>query len=311
MSEQPNLGPRNAGDASLHFTYRAIKDANCDLEQGDILEPTEGLRNVFRQVHKHFEHAKYVAFMVITQSCDLVRRKSGDPCKAKHVELCVVRELQPLCSEILHDAAGTKIPRLLRVSRRDKAIELLKSIHHQNEQSIGLFYLHPAAAMSFATPSVAQLRISIALKREHYDALVQSRRGRLDEAFQAKLGWLIGNLYSRVGTLDWKDSNVGEGVLDRQVAELVKNTSDVVWASDKVIRQVENDPNAGSFESLSIDELRTKVKEVEPKPAKEQLISSVMKILDGKQLLKDDQTRKQIETALKNDQTITNVCNRL
>jgi len=51
------------------------------------------------------------------------------------------------------------------------------------------------------------LQVSVALKsQEHYGELVKARRGRLVEQFQSKLGWLIGNLFSRVATQDWGDT---------------------------------------------------------------------------------------------------------
>jgi hypothetical protein len=59
-----------------HWTYEDFRD-DSDLFQGDILEPTEDLRSILGQVHPHFLHPKYTGFLLITQSCDLVRRKVG------------------------------------------------------------------------------------------------------------------------------------------------------------------------------------------------------------------------------------------
>ena len=51
---------------------------------------------------------------------------------------------------------------------------------------------------------VAYLKVSIALKSElHYDACLDAKRLELSDEFKAKLGWLVGELYSRVGTTDW------------------------------------------------------------------------------------------------------------
>ena len=58
---------------STHWTYEAIPP-EADLAQGDILEPTSALREVLREIHPYFLNPKYVAFLVLSQSCDLVRR---------------------------------------------------------------------------------------------------------------------------------------------------------------------------------------------------------------------------------------------
>jgi hypothetical protein len=87
----------------------------------------------------------------------------------------------------------------------------LKRILDQNEQALGLFYLHPDTAIKIAVPSVALLQVSIAVRaEEHYEKLMLSREGRLSVEFQSKLGWLIGNLFSRVATPDWPHEELNE-----------------------------------------------------------------------------------------------------
>ncbi len=66
-------------------------------------------------------------------------------------------------------------------------------------------YLKVETDAGIVTPSVIMLRISIALRREHYDLLCQARCGRLSAEYANKLGWLSGNLYSRIATPDWED----------------------------------------------------------------------------------------------------------
>ena len=46
------------------------------------------------------------------------------------------------------------------------------------------------------------LALSIAMKADHYDTLLSSKVAQLDEIFAAKLGWLVGNQYSRIATPD-------------------------------------------------------------------------------------------------------------
>ena len=49
--------------------------------------------------------------------------------------------------------------------------------------------------------------------------------------FQAKLGWLTGNLYSRVGTEDWAPDNVSDAQFAEMVDDLLKRQC--VWVDRK------------------------------------------------------------------------------
>ena len=54
-----------------HFTYdEQDKLDKATLFQGDILEKTKDLENLFFIYHKYY--TKYDHFIVLTQSCDLV-----------------------------------------------------------------------------------------------------------------------------------------------------------------------------------------------------------------------------------------------
>ena len=48
-------------------------------------------------------------------------------------------------------------------------------------------------------------RGSVAIKADHYEVLQKARIGQLAKEFRAKLGWLVGNMYSRIGTEDWSE----------------------------------------------------------------------------------------------------------
>lgn len=75
----------------MHWTY--AKPETSDLSQGDVLLPSTELREkLLRPVHPYFAHQKYLAFMVTTQSCDLVLR-GGKP-SASHISIAPVRSLK-------------------------------------------------------------------------------------------------------------------------------------------------------------------------------------------------------------------------
>ncbi len=136
---------------------------------------------------------------------------------------------------ILREICGTEIAGVYTKEGRFLAEQLLVKIMNQNEQATGLFYLHPDADVGIATPSVALLRISIALRREHYAVLTSARHGRIAPEFAAKLGWLTGNLYARVATPDW-DEKAGKNSakeIAKRMLESVSEPDGRNWISGK------------------------------------------------------------------------------
>ena len=159
-------------------------------------------------VHAHFCDEKYLGFLVVTQTCDLVIRK-GTP-KAQYVNLAVIRSLKRVMPPHIEQLCGTELPGIFKEEKKQLAAQLLERILNQNEQAQGLFYLHPDADAGISEPSVAILRVTISLRAEHYACLKNARHGRLTPEFSSKLGWLLGNLYSRVATPDWSDHSGGK-----------------------------------------------------------------------------------------------------
>ena len=96
-----------------HWTYVDFDPAD-DLYQGDIHIRTPALNDVLAQVHAYFLDPKFVGFVILTQTCDLVRRSDG--CKAEHVNIAVVRELMPMLPDLVGKIAGTGVPGLFRRS---------------------------------------------------------------------------------------------------------------------------------------------------------------------------------------------------
>lgn len=198
----------------IHWTYRSIDKDDCDLEQGDIIQLSDELRNVFTTVHPHFADDKYIAFLVLTQTCDLARRE-GEVCRTRYVNLAAVRPLADILEPFLDrlcekvDVGASTVRGLYVSETRNKANELLQRIFNQNAQGEGLFYLHPDAGVGISEPSVTLLQVSLAIyAHDHYEKLIKARSGRLSEPFQSKLGWLTGNLFSRVATPDWETDQI-------------------------------------------------------------------------------------------------------
>lgn len=76
----------------MHFTY--CVDANEDLMQGDILRKTPEIDRVLNEAHPYyFQNKNNKYLIVLTQSCDLVRRPENDPCAARYISIAPVRPL--------------------------------------------------------------------------------------------------------------------------------------------------------------------------------------------------------------------------
>jgi len=236
-------------------------NAGDDLCQGDILEPGEALQPVLEEVHPHFLDSKYTFFLILTQSCDLVRRQ--DVCKSQYINLAVVRPLEDILLTLLDKSCEklrlrTPSPRGFYTAKsKYQARALLKRILNQNEEAMGLFYLHPDTTAKIAEYSVALLQVGIALRaKEHYRTCLAARCGRLTPMFRDRLGWLVGNLYSRVATEDLPKEE-----RDQIIALLLDRREDVdstpYWVPDENATQarrkqleVEGFPRREVFERL-------------------------------------------------------------
>jgi hypothetical protein len=257
---------------SLHWTYSAFsKESN--LEQGDILKPSEELRTLFAEVHPHFRDPKYSGFLVATQSCDLIRRK-GRQAKAQYINLVAIRPLAQvlpkLIFQVVRPIAGT---RLLPSNKKTEVHQLLERIFNQNEQSLGLFFLHEDSDSGINEHSVSLLRVAVAVRSDlHYDKLLSARTGRMGEAFQAKLGWLLGNLYSRPAARDWNDFEDDKEKLSQIIERCLGDISPEAgpsWIDDEVLCEArEQGVDLKGKDSKDLEQLR-------PKPRHERAVDQV------------------------------------
>ncbi len=288
-----------------HWTYNYVA-SDEDLIQGDILAPTEDLRAIFKEVHPHFLNLKYTGFLVTTQSCDMVRR--GKSCSTRYLNIAVIRQLEDVLHNFLAHVCKTVVNRVYLQESKGAANHLLQRIFNQNEQALGLFYLHEDADAGIAVPSVALLRVGVTLRAEHYNILVESRRGRLRPEFTAKLGWLVGNLYCRVGTPDWSEPQTREKQLKTLIKETLKaDDLDAApfWVKESWIQEARN--NRVELTELSPSEVVAELEKHKPPPVKERVINRATEIV--KEIfpdLKEEQLKK-LNNRLNNDQIFANV----
>lgn len=218
----------------MHITYNFEDFDKTELMQGDVLERTPALDKLLAQVHPHFyASSKNLYFVVLTQTCDLVPREGG-VCKAPYISLAPARSLDWLLEKHIGGLSSPNIRAALPVvanKNKVKTREFLQRLVNNNEP--GYFFLD-AKDTPLSEDCAAVLNLSIAIKASlHYNVCLDAKIIQLNDAFQAKLGWLVGQLYSRVGTQDWPPDVVN--------AKIKKITADIaIWVDDRSIKEIED-----------------------------------------------------------------------
>jgi hypothetical protein len=254
----------------VHWTYAACAPES-DLDQGDFLSPTPALTEVLHTVHPHFCDAKYLGFIVATQSCDLVRRSGGPP-SASYISIAAVRSLRQVLPRLLRQELTPLAPdvAVFPTGAKREAKRLLARILDQNETALGLFYLHEDADLRLGESAVAFLRVKVALRADHYGVLLKARAGCLIPEFRAKLGWLIGNLYSRAATRDWSDTSDGprrrEAIIDAYLKD--DRTLGPAWIEDSVVEAAQA---AGPIDGKDVATVCEQLERHKPTPKVEQI----------------------------------------
>lgn len=268
-----------------------------DLAQGDVLIPSPELQDLFGEVHPHFSEPKYVAFLVTTQTCDLVRRDGG--CSAQYISLAVVRFLSEILWKLLDDECRRVRKGCYVDKHYSRAQQLLTRLFNQNEQAMGLFYLYPDARLELSHDAVAFLRVSVAFRVQHYNTLCQARRVRVPSEFANKLGWIAGNLYSRIGTPDWQEAEL-KGIVNDYLSS--DSGARTVWIKEAIVKQLRKD--GVDVGQLTLEELRSKVRTNLPAP-KQVGISRIIEVV--KEVFPDinDKPLGRLQTRLKNDTVLT------
>ncbi len=203
---------------ATHFTYSEDPDIE-QLRQGDILKRDQKLVCLLRKHHRHYaERDDYKYFLVLTQSCDLVRR---DPKKLyPYVTIAAVRPLAVAIRREAkkHQECWEKEKGVLGTKARNKIANFTSSLLDNNVRNY--FYLHEDLSLGISGRNCAFLALSVAIKIEHYDICLKAKIAQLKEPFSLKLGWLVGDMYSRVGTKDW-DSYLGPGQVEKETNSIL------------------------------------------------------------------------------------------
>lgn len=272
---------------SCHFTYVEDIDKG-QLLQGDLLCITEELRSVLEKYHPHYLKDDYRYFLVLTQSCDLVKRENR-PYNANYITLAAVRPFDLVLrreAESIQPEEFEKKARICRSNKKSKLIDFIRKVLNNNENEF--FYLHDDDQLGLSEPHCAFLRLSIALRTsEHYDKCLTAKFLQLKEEFRAKLGWLVGNLYSRIGTRDWTPETDFKKLVDDIIDhKFVWFSPEVVTALKKQIDQEQID--ISTLDPETIQELALKIQIPSKKEKKDAVLESIKNIITNSNVLVTD-----------------------
>lgn len=260
----------------LHWTY---KKNDGDLEQGDILRKSDYLIDTLKKYHPYYiQKTSNELFIVITQSCDLVMRDGS--CKAPYITLAPIRPLRVILEKEFHAYLHNTEPGAQQYGAfylKRELSEFLKKLFNNNDPKY--FFIKEQSDEEIAEDMCAITSLAISIKAEHYDECKKARILQLDDTFQAKLGWLVGQQFSRVGTKDWDVKD-----LQNKVDEVISSMA--VWVQDGLIskldKAVEDHKNTygSSIDAITLDKL---LKNIPDK--KTQAIDAIFTILESEGLL--------------------------
>lgn len=262
--------------ADQHFAYADEDSFKKDqLLQGDLLERTADLESVLQKLYPYaYDNPdKYPYFVVLTHSCDLVRR-GDDPPKAEQITLAAARSIQYLLE---HEIADLQTPQLKAacVCLRERKQGLFQKVERliSNEEA-PYFYLHPLGT-PFGEPLVAFLRITFPLRADaHYDTCLHAKRVQLCGEFQAKLGWLTTLVFGRVATEDF-DPNERHGL----AKDYIDGVPDIIWVKRSVIEnEARKVSEAKHLKDLTPAQVKTLVEELAKTDRSEIVVGRILEI---------------------------------
>jgi endonuclease III-like uncharacterized protein len=129
----------------------------------------------------------------------------------------------------------------------------------------------------------------------------------LNENFQAKLGWLVGNLYSRVGTVDWVPNNIDQPAFNKMVNNQIKAFFQVLPNLSEVQKLLEKNHTPEAIELMNNDELLGIIRSIKVPNRKEKILVRLEEIINESMSLKQDYNIKKLLSKISSDATFTSL----
>lgn len=288
-----------------HFTYDASPKAD-HLFQGDILQRTPYLEQLLKEIHPHYTKSDYKYYIVLSQSCDLVYRDAKE-CKTKYITLAAVRPLSTVIDREIQKYQTS--PAEIKGKCVDKKMEdrlkgFLRSLLNNNNSDY--FYLHQDVSVNLNDSCVAFLKLSVAIKAGlHYQECLKARVFGLNPNFRAKLGWLVGNIYSRIGTDDWAPDYKTDDEFSQMIEELLRSHCIFIDEKKKVITKLNEMYTEGQLEGMDIDTLQKELKNIKIPTKRDQLGGALQQVLKQVKYLPDEAAVKGVTNSILNDPVIS------
>lgn len=283
-----------------HFTYVTSSQSLC---QGDVIEKNEEIKQIMADVHPHYVKDDYRYFIVLTQSCDLVQRKQNATCKSPYITLAAVRPLDVfLKKEFLQfqQNAFEQTASIINKNSKYKCSQIVEKLLNNNLPDY--FYLHEDSSLGFSESCVAFLKLSISIKSSlHYEKCFKAKCLELSDDFKAKLGWNVGQMYSRVGTKDWIPTVVSNKRLFEEAVDSILNLH-YKWIDDNKINQyIKNKYQYDNEEDI----IRT-IESLKCEDVKEIIAKRIFDLAKEGNLLSDEEIISKLISRIISDPVISN-----
>lgn len=273
------------------------------LEQGDILKKSDELQSLLAKYHPYYaDHKDNKFFAVLTQSCDLVPRSGG--CNARYISLAPVRPLKVVLKREFEgklDNVGIGSQSFATHRVQTSFEQFLQRLFNNNEPHF--FYFEAAHESGIYEEMCAILALPISFKPEHYEKLRAAKLVGITDVFQAKLGWLLGQMYSRVGTPDFEPTT-----LSRKVKTYTEGVA--IWLEESdakclrsLVEQYKSQPNSGVVGRKELAKMITEI----PK-RKTLVIDAVLDVVAAQGLVGAvSMERRNLRRALEKDPAFSNL----
>jgi hypothetical protein len=250
--------------------------SNNSLFQGDILRVTGIFREYFAKFYPEVTNIeneeKYV--MVLTQSCDLVKGHKRK-LKVSHINVCLIRTLKNFVNSLLAEVRPLSIgdKNLLEREVNDRLKDKLSKLFNNSDQKVNFFL---PKKLPFIEDMVALIPLSFSFRADHYDLLLENKVLMLAPEFRAKIGYIISELYGRVGTPDLSDSGWGDKEIRDYINELLHDLRLIQVPDKSFLEYIQRNVQGAAFD---IDELIQdfKAKKIDQllQPAKNELMKNL------------------------------------
>jgi hypothetical protein len=276
-----------------------------ELLQGDILERNELLAAAIGQAHQYyaFEAVDYTHFLVLTPTCELVRRDGR--CSSRYISLAAIRPLSLVFERQLRSyKQSIKAPGVFCSSvKRPQAEQFAMRLLHNAED--GYLFLPGELFGEGEEDRCAFLKLSIAIRIDHYDVCLKAKIKQLAKDYSAKVGFLTANLYGQVATQaieEQSEINFEEIIAEYKIRNL--DRSGVYWLSPQRIKHLRSLISAKRVE-LNRDLYNNEVSEIVShlKGDQELLVDRIMKLIAPYGMIEDG-VAETVKNELLSDQYI-------